>query len=288
MLEINLLKNNIPKTIDIPKKKGRVVKFFAIFIGIILAVSVAIFMGMYLATKVSRTQLAEIDKHQKMSNVEKLKKIAKNEKNSSFSVSIVLQNATSSADMHNSTSASELTQSYTQNNTKSITKSDEKKEFGLVKNIQKPLSQTPIVKKQCSVICDDYNLGYLKDDLTKRHIEYTINEITNANNNYLILVGGLSEPDFEVFKKALIAKGYRVKGTKILHGKYYANLGAMNEVDKNKFLSVWSNLGFDIVVDKQKEMDKKRYEVRFWCTKDIISELKGRGFNVKSGRSAAW
>ncbi len=294
MFEINLLKNNIPKKIDIPKKsKVLFVKFLFISLIVILALSVTIFAGFYFAKKETKNQIENLKNHTLINNIEKIKKTAKfNNTNNTFSVTVKLQNAT--LNKANATIAI-IHQPKTEPKTEkseSIKPNPQVKEVVKIQNpqnkISNPVEMPKIIQKSCVVLCGNEQLNNLKSILGQKHISYIVRQIENYKYNYLIYVGGMDRSKFLVFENVLKAKGYNIVGVKIINGKYYANLGQMSESDKNKFLSAWSNLGFDIIVDKQKEISNKRYEIKFLCGRDVYEDLKQNGFNISAGRGADW
>lgn len=289
MFEINLLNNNIPNKIDIPKKsKFSFVKFLTISGLLILAFCFAIFAGFYLSKK-------EISKHAKILNTpiknaiseRKEKKIAA--ANNTFSFVVKLENATSNSTKIHIDQEEPIVSQKPVSIAKIPSQEIPRQHVEVSKQIaSKPHEPTKVAEKACFVFCSSDSLKNLKSILEKKQINFTVEQIGNFKYNYIVYAGGLEKSKFLDFKRAIKEKGYNVVSTKILNGKYYADLGKMDESEKNNFLSAWKNLGFEIVVDKRQELSNKKYEVRFSCTKDFFEELNHKGFDVKTGRGAAW
>lgn len=288
MFEINLLNNNIPNKIDIPKRsKFSFVKFLAISGVLILAFCFAIFAGFYLSKK-------EISKHNKILNTPIRNTIAqKKEKriaavNNTFSVVVALENATSNSTKIHIDQKEPINKKPVYM-AKALNQSIPQQHIEVFKQIaSNPHEATKVAEKFCFVICSSDSLKNLKSILKKKQISFTAEQIGNPKYSYIVYVGGLEKSEFLDFKRAIKEKGYNVVSIKILNGKYYADLGKMDESEKNNFLSAWKNLGFEIVIDKRQELSNKKYEVRFSCTKDFFEELNHKGFDVKTGRGAAW
>ncbi len=286
MLKINLLKNNIPSKIDIPKKHGSFfVKFLLIFLIIIFGLFFAVFSGFQLAKRQIETKTKTIEKpfQTKVASSKKEKKITQS---NTFNITVNLQNATS-----NQTQVSLESQTSKLESKKEIT-AIAPRHIDIPKSTSNKLVSKPhriyVSTKNCIVSCSDNQLNELKLILRKNNIKYTIQKIENPAYYYVIYVGGLEKPEFLDFENALKLKGYNVVGAKLINNKYYANLGKMDKIDKDKFMSAWKNLGFDILVDKHQELSNKKYEARFSCTKGVFEELSQKGFDVKTGRGAAW
>ncbi|WP_291490715.1 hypothetical protein [Desulfurella sp.] len=311
MLKINLLKNNIPNKIDIPKKpKSHFVKFLFIAIFAVLVLGLAVFGGFYFAKKQTLVQTAKVEKPVESHTApDKSKKITKSN-NNAFNIVVTLQNATANNKTLvsriketpvNPKTAVELEQKNEASKQQRITTSiataqrfEQKKEaskpiIAMQNNIvTKPAKKTENAKENCIVFCNADQLDELKTALEQKHIEYSVKKNISPQYHYIVYVGGLNKSGYLEFKNALKSKGYNVVGTKFFNGKYYADLGKMSATDKDKFITAWKNLGFDILVDKQKEMSIKDYEVNFACSRDVFEEFKQEGFRIKAGRGAAW
>lgn len=289
MLNINLLKNNIPNKIDIPKKsKLHIVKFLAISLAFVLAIFLAIAVGLYFANRQAKIQTSNLGvKTQAKITAKKVEKTTKT--NNTFSVSVELQNASSNVTVSNSqTHTKEPIVQEKQEVITPVPKIKQNITQNLRHTVSNPKPVSEPIKKSCTVFCNSNNLNYLKSILNQKNIPYTIKEQGTLHYYYVVFVGGLEKSKFLNFENALKSKGYNVVGTRVINGKYYADLGKMNESDKDRFLTAWKNLGFDILVDKQKEMSNKKYEVNFLCTKDVFEDLRQKGFSVNAGRGAAW
>lgn len=292
MLNINLLKNNIPNKIDIPKKsKLHIAKFLAIFLAGILAIFLAIIAGFYFVKKHSKIYKTDvISKTQKsINNISKNKAKSIVENNNTFNITVKLQNATSNATVPNLQSSTKepIIQKKPDINASILKKVNTNTKQVISSQKSSLVPQT--IQKSCTIICTENNLNNLKAVLNQKHIQYTIKEQSkNLRYYYVVFVGGLEKSKFLNFENALKSKGYNVVGTRVVNGKYYANLGKMNESDKDRFLAAWKNLGFDILVDKQQEMSNKSYQVQFLCTKDVFRVLEQKGFKANAGRGAAW
>ncbi|MGC9258285.1 hypothetical protein [Desulfurella sp.] len=288
MFEINLLKNNIPNKINIPKKsKLFFIKFLTISVALILAFCLAILAGFYLFKKETQNHHKNLNTPTKNNITESGKKFTVT--NNTFSVVVNLENATS-----NSTKT-KIEQEETIITKKPVSEANtQRKETQQQhvqtpkQNISKPNELAKVAEKTCFVFCNSDTLKNLKSILDQKQINFTLKKIENPKYYYNVYVGGLERSGFSDFKRAIKEKGYNVIGIKILNGKYYVNLGKMNESEKNNFLSAWKNLGFDILVDKQKEISNKDYEVNFACSRDVFEELKQKGFRIKTGRGAVW
>ncbi|AHF98070.1 hypothetical protein DESACE_06700 [Desulfurella acetivorans A63] len=311
MLKINLLKNNIPNKIDIPKKpKSHFVKFLFIAIFAVLVLGLAVFGGFYFAKKQTLVQTAKVEKPVEPHTApDKSKKITKSN-NNAFNIVVTLQNATANNKTLvsriketpvNPKTAVELEQKNEASKQQRITtsiattqrfeqKNQVSKPITAMQNnvVTKPAKKIENAKESCIVFCSPNQLNELKTVLEQKHIMYAVKKNISAHYYYIVYVGGLNKPTYSEFENALRSKGYDVVGTKLLNGRYYADLGKMNESEKNNFLSAWKNLGFDILVDKQKEMSIKDYEVNFACSRDVFEEFKQKGFRIKTGRGAAW
>ncbi len=214
MFEINLLKNNIPKSIDIPKKsKVHFVKFLFISLIVILAFFLTIFAGFYFAKRETKNQIENLKNHTLTNKIEKVKKIAKfNNTNNTFSITVKLQNAT--VNKTNATIAivhqpkAELKTEKKQ----SVMPNLQSKEVVKIQNpqnkISKPAEIPKTIKKSCVVLCDNEQLNNLKSILGQKHISYNVRQIENYKYNYSIYVGRLDKSRFLVFENVLKEKGY--------------------------------------------------------------------------------
>ncbi|HHS49393.1 MAG TPA: hypothetical protein ENM99_06130 [Desulfurella acetivorans] len=292
MLNINLLKNNIPNKIDIPKKSKLHIVFLAVSLSVVLVIFLVIVAEFYFINRQAKMQTANLNTHAKTNMTEKkVKKITEN--NNTFNITVKLQDVTSNAPVSNLKSHSQEPFVGKKPDTNVIAHKSKEIANTNQNPIQavsssKPVLATQPIKKSCTVFCNSNNLNYLKSILNQKSIPYTIKEQGTLHYYYVVFVGGLEKSKFLDFENALRLKGYNVVGTRVINGKYYADLGRMNESNKDRFFNAWKNLGFDILVDKQKEMSNKKYEVNFLCTKDVFEDLRQKGFSVNAGRGAAW
>jgi hypothetical protein len=292
MLNINLLKNNIPNKIDIPKKsKLHIAKFLTVSLAFVLAIFLAIVAGFYFANRQAKIQTSSLSvKAQTKITKKKVERTTKN--NNTFNITVKLQNAASNATVSNL--QTHTNEPIAQEKSEVIAlapkiKQNANQNLRQTVSNPKPVSTAQPIKKSCTVFCNSNNLNYLKSILNQKRIPYTIKEQSeNSHYYYVVFVGGLEKSKFLNFENILKSKGYNVVGTRVVNGTYYADLGRMNESDKYRFLAAWKNLGFDILVDKQKEMSNKSYEVSFLCTKDVFEDLRQKGFKANAGRGAAW
>lgn len=290
MLEINLLKNNIPNRIEIPKQKRIVsIKLIFLFLITVLIIFGGIFLGFYLNGQ--KFDNKNVFMQKKPTLYKKTKETPRSVEG--FNMTIQLENTTiPSKSSIISTNATR--KAYVSNN-KNNDKEGYNKKSEEIKSLQKiNATAAPQIKekkpeiatKACYANSTGRNISNLETILGQRGIKYSV----KAGNNlvyYSVKVGGLNKNHIDSFVQALKSKGYKILDIAKINDKYYAVLSNMNENQKNRFLYLWKSLGFEILVDKKEELSNK-YKVYFYCTKSLFDYLRSKNIDIKTGRGAAW
>lgn len=316
MIKINLIKNQIPTELDIPKRK-KGYKHTLIFFSILIAVFLVSFVGVYFLfiktaehkiehavnkkvlehkkeSKQTKQHIAikkpeeKIVQHKKYNNKTKiseneLKKI-ENEDSAVFSFKIQLENIPSSnSTIQKNVVLEDVLKDMEKDNLTSIKLSDNKsiKTTKTTKATQKKEKEVYKNKsKKLLVKVVTSNPKRLKIILRKMGVKYKMQKIKRRSRlSYDILVGGFdSYRKLVRFASVLKKKGYKIYDIKNLGLKFFVCID--KNVDKKKrdrYIAVWKKTPFRIVA-KEKEKIYYRYVFKFKVDKNRVKLLKKKGY----------
>lgn len=297
MIDINLIHNQIPNEIDIPRSKSNYKRLLLISLFSLFSLMLLFFVFYsstlhYLKNKtnsiktISNEKISKIAKpsHKKIEKklkikVDKSKKmqVKTSEANQpdgqrlisnkpAFSVNVALSNmAVKTVKKMEHTTPVVVSAVVSKQPENNKTTKIRKKLYN-VTIITKCHKQTNKLKK----LLNDRNIT--SKTAKKKYSSYTL---------YDVYVGGLSSYDETIkFKKALIKKEYHIYSIKNIDLLYYINIAKnINESLKNRYMALWKNTGFKIVLSKHTKKSY-RYETECRLDKNLINLLKKRGYFI--------
>lgn len=297
MININLVHNQIPNEIDIPKSKNSykrltLISIFSLLSLILLSYIFYSFTAHYLKYKTNSIKTMSDEKVSKTAktasktqikpktNIMKKKKMpAKTDKvkqpniskttNSkpifSFNVSL------------NNMAEKPIKKEKQKNPALKSNKTNEQKGNSKIVDAQKKLYSITIITK-----CRTQTNRLKKLLNSKNIISKTTKKLYRSKILYDVYVGGLSSYDETMkFKKALIEKGYSVFSIKNINLFYYLNIAKnIDKSLKNKYAAIWNKTEFKIILSKH---IKKFYHYETICrlNQDSINILKKRGYFIR-------
>lgn len=300
MININLVHNQIPNEIDIPKSKDgykrlTLISIFSLFSLILLFYIFYSFTAHYLkyktnsiktmsAEKISKTAKiasktqtkpkANIVKRDKIpAKIDKVKQPSINNTMNSkpiFSFNVALNNMAEKP----------IKREKQKNHVPKSYKIDKQKKSSRIIEAQKKIYSITIITR-----CRAQTNRLKKLLNSKNIISKTTKKLYRSKILYDVYVGGLSSYDETMkFKKALIEKGYSVFSIKNINLFYYLNIAKnIDESLKNSYMAIWNKTEFKIILYKH---IKKSYHYETICRldQDFINILKKRNYFIRMKR----
>ena len=297
MIDINLVHNQIPNEIDIPRSKNNykrllLISLFSLFSLMLLLVVFYSFTAHYLKNKVNSIKTTSTEriskKHKPLHKTQKKLKIeVANSKK--MHVKAPKTNQPNKQRLISNKPIFSFNVALSDTAAKPVKKREHTMPVLMSKRInkqQKDNRTTKATKKLYNVIIitkHHTQTNRLKTLLNARNISSkTVKKAYMTKTFYDVYVGGLdSYNETMKFKKALIKKGYHIYSIKNINLLYYINIAEhINKSLKNKYMALWSNTGFKIVAYKY---TKKFYRYNTVCKldKNFINSLKKQGYFIK-------
>ncbi len=314
MININLIKNQIPTQIDLPKKKRNYKKISVfVILGILFAIGLY-FVFVYEISRVSiigknvvpKTKLykSAVKKSKEIERniAEKPKKIKKavvklpnktiksNKKEEEAQKAVMLKNreTVKKIEKHNFPVFSlsiEL-----ENIPKPIPQTDVKKDKNSLyeklinssskENVKKESEKPKNIHKKLYVEIKTRRYTRIKHDLNSLKIRYKYKKIAYKQiMKYTIFVGGLdSYPKVIKFAKALKKKGYSIYKIVNMDLLFYVCIDKnIGEKKRNRYIDIWGKTPFRVVAIQHTE-PLYLYKFVFQCSKKTINILKKKGY----------
>ncbi len=313
MISINLIKNQVPTQIDLPKKKRNYKKIsIFVFFGILFAIGLY-FVFVYEISRVSiigknvvpKTKLykSEVKRSKEIErNIEKKpKKIKKavvklpnktnksNKKEEETQKAVILKNRETVKKIEKQNFPVFSLKIELENIPKPIPRVDVRKDNNSLykklissskENVKKESEKPKNIHKKLYVEIKTRRYARIKHDLNSLKIRYKYKKIAYKQIiKYTIFVGGLdSYPKVVKFAKALKKKGYSIYKIVNMDLLFYVCIDKnIGEKKRNRYIDIWGKTPFRTVAVQHKET-LYLYKFVFQCSKKTFNILKKKGY----------